>query len=457
MKKWVLLAIAVGAIVFMWWYVRTYQRFTPPWMMPKWAEITRGDIKVPISASGLIEPRQRIEVKSKASGEVIAVEVEAGDFVRTGDRLVVLKRDDEERNVSRAQADLNRFTALLEQARLAVQRAEVSVLTAEARVAELEAQERMAEFELNKVLGLAEREQASPQELIDAPARRDISRAQLKAARASLDSAKLAVADARQAVSIQEAAVSVAQTELADAEERLLETTVVAAQDALVTEVNVRVGEVIQSGKTSLTGGTVLMRLADISELKVVTRVDEADYGRVLDIAPDTALPQMGALRAAEAAATQEIRERSGQVQVTVDAFPDLTFTGLIERVEPQGKLSPGSAIIQFDVHVLITDEKRHKLLLGTQAQVEFLVETARDVLRVPADAVKALGEQRGLYLKVAPPEGTTDKFGQQFVPVAFGITDGTYTQVVRALNDTELTEGLEVYTKLPTSPREED
>lgn len=147
--------------------------------------------------------------------------------------------------------------------------------------------------------------------------------------------------------------------------------------------------------------------------------------------------------------------DRSGKVKVTVDAYPDLTFDGVIERVEPQGKLNPGSSVIQYDVHVEITDDKRSVLPLGAQAQVEFTVESVAGVLMVPADAVKQKEGEKGVYIR----GGTNNDAKPRFVKARFGITDGANTHLVGTLSESEgelLKEGVEVYTRLPVVREEE-
>lgn len=457
MKKWVFLALVVGAIGLTWWIVRTYVRVTPPWDQPKYEKVSRGDIRVPITATGLIEPSERIEIKAEASGEVIDVRVKEGDFVRQGDVLVELKKEDEQRNVARAEADVKRVTALLESAKVDVLKAEAAIRSSEARVAELEAQGESTKFELDKVTRLMSTS-SSNQEFVNAKSRDDINKAQLNAARAAFDSAESSLESAKQAVVIQEAALEQVKNTFADAKERLDETTLVSRYDALVTSVNVQRGVLVQSGTSGFSLGTPIMTLADVSRLKVVARVDEADYGRVAAISPVSALPDMPGLReraAQEAAA--ELERRSGKVTLTVDAFPDQEFTGLIERVEPQGKLPTAATVIQFDVHVQITDDKWRVLPLGVQAQVEFTVESAQGTLRVPADAVKTYNSKRGVWIRPADAVTATEKHPKRFVPCQFGITDGLYTQLVGALGDEKLDEGVEVYTKLPAEPDDDE
>ncbi len=457
MKKWVFLAFVVGAIGLTWWIVRTYVRVTPPWDQPKYEKVSRGDIRVPITATGLIEPSERIEIKAEASGEVIDVRVKEGDFVRQGDVLVELKKEDEQRNVARAEADVKRVAALLESAKVDVLKAEAAIRSSEARVAELEAQGAATKFELDKVTRLMSTS-SSNQEFVNAKSRDDINQAQLKAAKAAFDSAVSSLESAKQAVVIQEAALEQVKNTFADAKERLDETTLVSRYDALVTSVNVQRGVLVQSGTSGFSLGTPIMTLADVSRLKVVARVDEADYGRVAAISPVSALPDMPGLRerAAQEAAS-EMARRSGNVTLTVDAFPDHKFTGLIERVEPQGKLPTAATVIQFDVHVQITDDKWRVLPLGVQAQVEFTVESAQATLRVPADAVKTYNSKRGVWIRPADAVTATEKNPKRFVPCQFGITDGLYTQLVGALGDEKLDEGVEVYMKLPAEPDDDE
>lgn len=450
MKKWIVLVAVAVVIAGVWYYLRTYYRYTPEWDKAKFGKITRGDIRVPITASGLIVPNEEIDLRSKASGEVIEANVKEGDYVTKGDILVELKKDDEQRQRDQAAAALTRMKALLKQAEVAVLKAQQNIAIADARVKEIKANGEMIAFELNKQRELQERLQGTEQELVNAQARSDINQAQLASAQANAVLAHNNLTDAEQSVVIQQAAVDEATKALEDAEERLAETTIRAPQDAIVTAVYVSVGNLVQSATRALTGGTPIMKLADVSKLKVVTRVDEADIGRVLKISPLDALPEMPGLRDAARENAELLESRSGVVTLTVDAFPDETFEGQIERCEPQGRLNTGSAIIQFDVHVQVTDARRYMLPLGTQAQVEFTVESVADTLLIPAEAVMTFENERGVWLKTPPPNGSADPFGKRFFPCRLGITDGSKTQLVGALGGEQLKEGMDVFTKLP-------
>jgi multidrug efflux pump subunit AcrA (membrane-fusion protein) len=457
MKKWILLALVAVAIGAIWYYLRSYVRYRPEWDKAKFGEVTRDDIRVPITASGLIEPNERINIKSEASGQVLEIKVVEGDYVAKGDTLVVLKKDDEERRLVQAQANLDRAKAGLAKAEVAVEQAQQNIVSAEARIEEIKGNGEIIASDLVQEEELFERGQSSPKALLTARARARINTAQLRGAEASLQIAKNNLRDAEQNVIIQQAGLQEAQKQVEDAQERLSETTIVAPQDAIVTDVLVAEGDLVQSATQSFLGGTQVMMLADVSKLKVVTRVDEADIGRVYQIAPLPALPEMPGLKQATHESGEPLEKRRGVVQLTVDAFPDTSFEGRIERVEPQGKLNAGSAIIQYDVHVEITDERRNTLPLGTQAQVEFTVESVANALLVPAEAVMTFRDERGVWIKTPPEPGSLDPFGKKFVPCRLGITDGAHTQVVATVRGEELKEGQAVFTRLPRERKEED
>lgn len=455
MKKWLLLLFGALAVVAVWYAVRTYVRVDPPWAKPQFGAVSIGDITVPVLASGLIEPYQRIEIKSEASGEVVDTPVNPGDFVHKDQVLLQIKEVDEQRNTDRAAAEKDRIEALLEQAKVGVTQAEQEVHTAEAQIAQLEGECQIVEYEYNKVKD--DPKNFSPQQLNDAKARLDINRAQHKAARATLEIRKLQVENARSNVKLQEAALRAATKTYDDAVERLRKTTIKSRYDAIVTDVFVKRGMLIQSATQGFTGGTRVMELADVSRIIVRAKIDESEYGRILSIAPPDALPDRPGMRDDARSQVESGGQRSGAVTLTVDAFRDKKFAGQIERLEPQGKQTAGSTVIQFDVQVLVTDPEAHLLPLGAQAQVEFTIDKAEKVLRVPSEAIMRHRDQSGVWIKTDPPPGSELRYGKKFVPVRLGISDNEFTEIREVLGGGELKDGQQVYTKLPREAEKEE
>ena len=86
--------------------------------------VTRRDIVISASASGSVEPVMTIEVKSKASGEILEVRVETGDHVTRGQLLVRVDPRVPENSLMQATADLEVSQAQLANAQSELRRAE---------------------------------------------------------------------------------------------------------------------------------------------------------------------------------------------------------------------------------------------------------------------------------------------------------------------------------------------
>jgi HlyD family secretion protein len=147
------------------------------------------------------------------------------------------------------------------------------------------------------------------------------------------------------------------------AKQRLEDATVAAPTAGTILTKTVSLGQVITSATSSATGGTTLLTMADLGRVRVRALFNETDIGQV----------------------------RPGQTaSVTVDAFPDRRFQGVVEKIEP-------SATIQQNVTmfpVLVTLDNSESLLKpGMNGEVAVLVDQVNDVLAVPNDALKNVRE----------------------------------------------------------------
>jgi HlyD family secretion protein len=68
--------------------------------------VTRGDLTVTAEATGTVEPVRSVEVKSKASGEILRLHVDVGDEVSSGALLAEVDPRDVRNRFEQAQADL---------------------------------------------------------------------------------------------------------------------------------------------------------------------------------------------------------------------------------------------------------------------------------------------------------------------------------------------------------------
>jgi len=456
MRKVIITVVIGGLIVAAYYWVSKNARLSLSMLQGETAKVFRGDLDIPITASGNINSASVTEIKGKASGEVIEIPFNLGAMVKKGEVVVRLLDVDERRNVEKAKADLARAEIELARAELRKKQMEGSgVAAAEAKVLQADARYLRAKSEYDYKLPHAPTTRSAGAGAPFTPFEWDVvvanykeSQGLKKAAEAELEQAHIAVQLAERDINTANEAVKAAQATLDDANERLKETTILSPVSGMVLERNIQIGTVVTSGKTMFTGGTILMKIADVSEIYAVVNVDEADIGQVRELAPASARPGV---------ATQPVTMPAGMletgepVEVTVESFKDEKFNGLIERISPQSEVV--QAIATFKVWIRITSETRDKLvgLLNTQAEAHFTAKSVRNAILVSYDAIQKDpdSEAHGVYVPEVPPGKTQPE--PKFKLCDFGDSNGIYIEVRKGLK-----EGDVVYTKLPQKTRRE-
>jgi HlyD family secretion protein len=265
--------------------------------------VERRDIVVSAQASGAVQPDTTVEVKSKASGEVLQVSVETGQVVNRGAPLVRIDPRNARNALAQAQADLD---------------------VAKAKLSNSTSQKRRAD-ELFKTQSITETEH---------------------------EQALLDYADAKAAVVRAQVAVDNARIQLEDTDVR-------APITGTILEKAVERGQVIASATTNVSGGTVLLKMANLNQVQVRTLVDETDIGKI---------------------------QRGMPATVTVDAFPQRPFSGTVLKIEPQALTEQN--VTMFPVLVRI-DNREGLLRPGMNSEVEIHVGRREDVLAVPNAALR--------------------------------------------------------------------
>lgn len=243
------------------------------------ASVVRTTLDITAEAAGLMEPPRVIEVKSKASGEVLNMHVETGDVVERGTLLAEIDPRDVRNGFAQADADLE-----VARARLSTARAQHD------RVSELREAGVVTEQEL--------------------------------------ESAALELANAN-------ANFIKARTSLELARERLGDVTIRAPIDGVVIQKDVETGQIIASASQNISGGTTLLLMADISTMQVRTLVDETDIGRIQP--GQTAAVEVEAFPNRDFTGTVTKIEPRAVVDQNVTMFPVL-----VELPNPDGALKPG-------------------------------------------------------------------------------------------------------------------
>ena len=110
----VVAAVAVGRIVF----TGTGGKDSADAPDIKTATVARGDIAVTIDATGTIKPLNIVKVSSKASGKILELRVDAGDYVEKDEIIAVIETTYVQISLEQAEADLRSAQARLEQAKI---------------------------------------------------------------------------------------------------------------------------------------------------------------------------------------------------------------------------------------------------------------------------------------------------------------------------------------------------
>ena len=369
MKKKTLIYLMLGllGVGALWAFTGQEKKRTPEKIPFKTTPVVQGDLVVKISTTGVVEPNFQVEVKSKASGEVLRFEYEEGDRVKKGQLLLQLDKSDEIRSVARAKADLASATAKLNKARTALlsqqTKYQTNLKSAESQVEEAEANLKESEDKLRRQEDLFQKKFASKEALQGAQTAFKVNQENLIQARSDLQAAKDAIHDTevkKHEIELARVEVQRAKITLAEAKERLDETEIFAPITGVLIEKLVEQGQIISSGISNVSGGTTLANLADLSRLFIIADVDETDIGSV----------------------------KTGQlVRITADAFPGKSFTGKVLRISPRGQVE--NSITIFKVKIEIQGEGKSILKPMMTANVDIISEELKNVLYLPREALR--------------------------------------------------------------------
>jgi HlyD family secretion protein len=352
----------------------------------KLATIERGDIARSVVATGKIEPLAKVEVKSKASGIVKKVYVHYSDWVRKGDVLVELDKEELQARVREARAALMAAEAAQEAA--------------------------LASWERNKV----EAEGPDVPYLKSAMERAQMMRKQGLIAQATLEESQreYELALNRQTTAIRNVAVSKAEVARAQAgvaqakatldraEEDLRNATIVSPMDGIVLSRDVEVGDAVSSILVMGSQATKIMTLGDVSDVYVLGKVDEADIGKVYLGQP---------------------------ARIVVESFKDKKFTGKVTKISPLGVEKDN--VTTFEVRVSIRNPDG-ELKANMSANAEIILEEKTGVLLAPEAAI-IYDRQRNTFVEV--PDSLNEK-GKRQVAVKLGISNGVKTEIISGLKE---------------------
>lgn len=323
------------------------------------AEVGINDISNSVTATGTIEPVTSVDVGTQVSGIVANIYVDYNSVVKKGQVIAELDKTNLISEVNTAKAALNNA-----QSQLTYQK---------------------ANYQRYKALydkGLVSADE--------------------------YETALLSYRQAQDAVTQQRESLQQAQTNLGYA-------TITSPVDGVVLSREVEEGQTVAS---SFETPTLFTIARDLTDMRVIADVDEADIG--------------------------EVREGE-RVTFTVDAYPDDTFTGTVTQVRQEGNTEDN--VVTYEV-VISAPNKDLKLKPGLTANVTIYTLDKPGVLSVPNKALRFTPAKELIgdaQVKDCNGENKVWTFAGnvfQAHPVKVGISDGI---------NTELLGGIEKGTKVVT------
>jgi HlyD family secretion protein len=350
----------------------------------KLAKVERGDLAKSVVATGKVEPITKVEVKSKASGIVTKLYVDAGDRVKKGQLL--------------AQLDKEEITAQVEQARAALQAAEANLTSSEADCKRAKVDAEGPDVPLlkrayDRALGMAKEGVVSQSALDDADKNYQMSLNKQNVAKAQVTVLQAKIAQSQ-------AQVAQDQANLKQLEEQLGYTDITSPIDGVVLSRDVEIGDAVSSILVLGSSATLVMTLGDTSEVYVKGKVDESDIGKVYLHQP---------------------------ARIKVESFKDKTFNGVVTKISPMGVEKDN--VTTFEVRVSINNPGG-ELKAEMTANAEIILEEHKNVLQIPEGAIMYDKDKKASV--EVPDPGAKD--GKRKVAVNIGISNGAKTEVLSGL-----------------------
>lgn len=311
------------------------------------SRVVRGDCVNKVQATGTLEPEELVDVGAQVTGEIkeFGTDVEGkrvdyGSEVKAGQLLARI--DD-----ALVELDIKRAEASVAQAKAQIISAKAAVKQAEASIAQASANKNKADRDLLRAQKLGVGDALSQMEFDQYVNTAESAAAALQSAEAQLHTARAQQANA-------DASLQSAQAQLAIETRNRDYTRITTPVDGTIVVRQVNVGQTVVS---NMSATTLFLVARDLSNMQIWASVNEADIAKV---------------------------HPGQEVRYTVDALPNETFTGKVNKIRPNATMA--SNVVTYIVEVDIANPDR-KLLPYMSANANFIVEEQKDCLMVPDTA----------------------------------------------------------------------
>ena len=297
-----------------------------------------------ITIPGDLTSYQSVDIRAKVTGFVESIEVDRGSWVKQGDALALLSAPEMLAQRLEAEAKVQRIDSQRAEA-------EAKVAAAQSTVAALQANVASSQGTYDRLKTASQTPGVIAGNDLDIAARSlDAQRLNVEAQKSSVEALRSSVVSLEKEKAVAEATVHIVKEM-----EGYLQVT--APFEGVVTERNVH------PGNLAAPSGSPIMRIEQISKLRLTVPVPEAYVGRIT---------------------------KGTKVSFKVSAFPDETFQGVIARPAQSLDMKTRSMAVELDV-----SNPRLRLAPGMFAEVQWPVSRQQTTLFVPTSAVVRTSERQ--------------------------------------------------------------
>ena len=352
----------------------------------KLAKVEKGDLAKSVVATGKVEPITKVEIKSKASGIVKKLYIDAGDRVKKGQLLAELDKEEIAARVAQAKAQEEASVASAKGTEADLDRAKVDAEGPDVP---------MLKRAYERAQGMAKEGVVSASSLDDAQKNYELALNKQNVAKAQLQVLKAKIGQAQ-------AQVAQDHANLTQLEEQLSYTTIASPIDGIILSRDVEVGDAVSSILVLGSSATLIMTLGDTSEVYVKGKVDESDIGKVYMGQP---------------------------ARIKVESFKDKTFNGKVTKISPMGVEKDN--VTTFEVRVSINNPGG-ELKAAMTANAEIILEEHKNVLQIPEGSI-LYDKDKKASVEIPDEKG---KEGKRKIAVNIGISNGAKTELLSGLKE---------------------
>jgi HlyD family secretion protein len=312
-------------------------------------EVKRGDVFASISATGTLEPEEVVDIGAQVTGQILSFGNDtSGKIVDYGSELdegmLLAKIDDSLYAINKKQVE-----AQLAQAQSSVLSAQAGLLQNKAKLEQARAQAHQAKNDWDRAEKLGPSNSLSQSAYDTYQGAYEASKANVAAAEAACEVSNAQIATSNAAVAQAQAAIQLADRNLAYC-------TIKSPVKGIVIDRRVDVGQTVVS---NMSASSLFLLAKDLTKMEVWVAVNEADIGSI---------------------------HSSQAVSFTVDAYPGLSFRGVVNKVRLNATMSQN--VVTYTVEIN-TDNPDGKLLPYLTASVKFEIDRKENVLTVPNAALR--------------------------------------------------------------------